>query len=82
MTHSIFFPRMSNYLHKRFLQFAHSQTHHGPDDSKEVSTTNFGVQIDFETLAPTKTGFCEIPPPFPRRQKHIFEHNLAPNYLR
>ena len=46
---------------------------------------NFGVQIVFEALAPTKTEFCEIPllPP-PRRagrKKHILEHNSAPNYL-
>ena len=48
--------------------------------------TNFGVQISFEALIPTKAGYCEILPPSPaggesRRQKHDFEHNLAQNYL-
>ena len=46
---------------------------------------NFGAQIDFEALTPTNTEFLENPSPSPlpggRHLKHVFEHNLAPNYL-
>ena len=43
--------------------------------------TNFGVQIGFKALTPTKMGFCKIPPPFTTYIKHVFEQNSAPNYF-
>ena len=56
------------YIYKRVRPLTHSLTHsltqHG--DSMEDWVTNFGVQIGFEALTPSKTGFCEILPNFPR----------------
>ena len=46
--------------------------------------TRFGVQIILESLILTKTGFYKIPSLSPqggRREKRIFKHNTAPNYL-
>ena len=53
------------YLYKRVLPLTHSLAQHTPGDSMEDRFTNFGVQNGFEALNLTKTGFCEIPPPFP-----------------
>ena len=73
------------YIYKRVRPLTHSIIQNGPGDSMEDWVTNFGVLIGFEALTPTKTGFFEILPPSPpeggRSPKHIFEHNLAPNFL-
>ena len=69
--------RIKIYIYKRALPLTHSLTQHGPGDSVEHCITNFGVQIGFEALTPTKTGFCEIPPPSPRGGadvKNTFPH--------
>ena len=45
------------YMYKRVRPYTHSLSQHGPGDSMEDWVTNFGVQIGFEALTPTKTGF-------------------------
>ena len=41
---------------------ADSLTQHGTGDSIEDQVTDFGVQIGFEALIPSKTGFWKISP--------------------
>ena len=73
------------YIYKTVRPLTHLLTQHCPGDSMEDWVTDFGVQIGFEALTSTKTGFCEIQPPSPQGggevKNHIFKHNSAPKYL-
>ena len=65
----------------------HSLTQHSLGDLIEHWVMNFSVNIGLDALNLTKinlTNFYEIPALLPykgRIQKHISEHNSAPNYL-
>ena len=73
------------YVYKRVLPLTHSLTQHGPNNSMENWLKNFGIQISFEVLSPTKTVFCGILTPSSpqggRHEKYIFKHNSVPNYF-
>ena len=72
------------YTYKRVRPLTHSLTQYGPGDSMEDWVTNFGVQTGFKALTPLRRGFTKFCPLIlrgVRRQKHVFEYNLAPNYL-
>ena len=50
------------YIKECVHSLTHSLTQYGPGDSMEDWVSNFGVQIGFEALTPTKTSFCKILP--------------------
>ena len=84
----LFYKVIFNYsVYKKVSPLTHSLvTQHGPGDFTEDWVTNFDVQIGLEALIPIKDGvlrnFSLPSPPDNRRQKHISEHNSAPNCLR
>ena len=76
------------YIYKRVHSLSHSFCHslvqQGSGDFMENCVWNFGVSIVFETVSLLKLDFAKFYPlPFlkSRHQKHIFEHDPAPNYL-
>ena len=53
----------------------HTLTQRCPGDSVEDWVTNFGVQIGFGFLTPTKTEFCEISNPSPTGSLQIISQS-------